>query len=219
MDARDQIPPRLFALFADGVCRAGGWFIFFATSRLTRARPSRNSDQARTALRRGAPLLKYCRNAKPHVSHFQLSADEARLEWVGKNAKTKGVPMAAVADALPGRASEVFRKWASLEAEHPPEVCLSVRYEIQEKQKAKTKRFRTLDLVFEDPARAAVWRAGIAAAARRARAASASASALSSSPSGSAAAAASRSSFTSAIGSSLFADDPEDGRVEEGSGL
>jgi len=171
MDARDQIPPRLFALFADGVCRAGGWFIFFATSRLTRARPSRNSDQARTALRRGAPLLKYCRNAKPHVSHFQLSADEARLEWVGKNAKTKGVPMAAVADALPGRASEVFRKWASLEAEHPPEVCLSVRYEIQENQKAKTKRFRTLDLVFEDPARAAVWRAGIAAAARRARAA------------------------------------------------
>ena len=153
MDARDQIPPRLFALFADGVCRAGGWFIFFATSRLTRARPSRNSDQARTALRRGAPLLKYCRNAKPHVSHFQLSADEARLEWVGKNAKTKGVPMAAVADALPGRASEVFRKWASLEAEHPPEVCLGVRYEIQENQKAKTKRFRTLDLVFEDPAR------------------------------------------------------------------
>jgi len=171
MDARDQIPPRLFALFADGVCRAGGWFIFFATSRLTRARPSRNSDQARTALRRGAPLLKYCRNAKPHVSHFQLSADEARLEWVGKNAKTKGVPMAAVADALPGRASEVFRKWASLEAEHPPEVCLSVRYEIQENQKAKNKRFRTLDLVFENPARAAVWRAGIAAAARRARAA------------------------------------------------
>ena len=171
MDARDQIPPRLFALFADGVCRAEGWFIFFATSRLTRARPFRNSDQARTALRRGAPLLKYCRNAKPHVSHFQLSADEARLEWVGKNAKTKGVPMAAVADALPGRASEVFRKWASLEAEHPPEVCLSVRYEIQENQKAKTKRFRTLDLVFENPARAAVWRAGIAAAARRARAA------------------------------------------------
>ena len=159
MDARDQIPPRLFALFADGVCRAEGWFIFFATSRLTRARPFRNSDQARTALRRGAPLLKYCRNAKPHVSHFQLSADEARLEWVGKNAKTKGVPMAAVADALPGRASEVFRKWASLEAEHPPEVCLSVRYEIQENQKAKTKRFRTLDLVFENPARAAVWRA------------------------------------------------------------
>ena len=171
MDARDQIPPRLFALFADGVCRAEGWFIFFATSRLTRARPFRNSDQARTALRRGAPLLKYCRNAKPHVSHFQLSADEARLEWVGKNAKTKGVPMAAVADALPGRASEVFRKWASLEAEHPPEVCLSVRYEISENQKAKTKRFRTLDLVFENPARAAVWRAGIAAAARRARAA------------------------------------------------
>ena len=64
--------------------------------------------------------------------------------------------MAAVADALPGRASDPppFRKWASLEAERPPEVCLSVRYEIQENQKAKTKRFRTLDLVFENPARA-----------------------------------------------------------------
>ena len=123
-------------------------------------------------LRRGAPLLKYCRNAKPHVSHFQLSADEARLEWVGKNAKTKGVPMDAVAEVIPGRTSEVFRKWSSLRDEHPPEVCLSVRYEEEASRtrKAKTKRYRTLDLVFEDPARAAVWREGLVAARRRARA-------------------------------------------------
>ena len=80
--------------------------------------------------------------------------------------------MVAVADVLPGRNSEVFRKWSSLENEHPPEVCLSVRYEEEgaRDQKKKTKRFRTLDLVFEDPARAAVWRAGIAAARHRARA-------------------------------------------------
>jgi hypothetical protein len=91
---------------------------------------------------------------------------------VGKNAKTKGVPMAAVSDVLPGRDSEVFRKWSSLENEHPPEVCLSVRYEEEGARDLKKKtvpRFRTLDLVFEDPARLAVWRAGIAAASRRAR--------------------------------------------------
>jgi alpha-tubulin suppressor-like RCC1 family protein len=95
---------------------------------------------------------------------------------VGKNAKTKGVPMAAVLDVLPGRDSEVFRKWSSLEIEHPPEVCLSVRYEEEGARDLKKKtvpRFRTLDLVFEDPARLAVWRAGIAAASRRARANSA----------------------------------------------
>jgi hypothetical protein len=95
---------------------------------------------------------------------------------VGKNAKTKGVPMVAVLDVLPGRDSEVFRKWSSLEIEHPPEVCLSVRYEEEGARDLKKKtvpRVRTLDLVFEDPARLAVWRAGIAAASRRARANSA----------------------------------------------
>ena len=84
--------------------------------------------------------------------------------------------MAAVSDVLPGRDSEVFRKWSSLEIEHPPEVCLSVRYEEEGARDLKKKtvpRFRTLDLVFEDPARLAVWRAGIAAASRRARANSA----------------------------------------------
>ena len=40
-----------------------------------------------TALRKGAPLLKYCRGGKPHVCLFKLSADEANLTWESRSNK------------------------------------------------------------------------------------------------------------------------------------
>jgi hypothetical protein len=45
------------------------------------------SHEAVTALRKGAPLLKYCRGGKPHVCLFKLSADEARLTWESRSQK------------------------------------------------------------------------------------------------------------------------------------
>lgn len=42
-----------------------------------------------TALRKGAPLLKYCRGGKPHVCLFKLSADEARLTWQSRSNKVR----------------------------------------------------------------------------------------------------------------------------------
>ena len=58
-------------------------------------------EEARTALRRGATLLKYCRLSKPHVARFQLSLDETKLEWVSKNGKAKHVPIYNIAAVLP----------------------------------------------------------------------------------------------------------------------
>ena len=76
---------------------------------------------ARTALRRGANLLKYCRNAKPHVAYFQLSKDETTLEWVSKGAKVKAVRMGLVTQVIAGRETNAFR---SSKHKHPPRPVL-----------------------------------------------------------------------------------------------
>jgi hypothetical protein len=54
-----------------------------------------------TALRKGAPLLKYCRGGKPHVCLFKLSADEAMLTWQSRTNKVR-------AHTVP-RSSEAYR--------------------------------------------------------------------------------------------------------------
>lgn len=115
------------------------------------------SPQARTALRRGAALLKYCRNAKPHVSHFQLSVDESRLEWVSKNASVKWVDVDSITDVFAGRATEIFAAHKNLIQQHPPEVCLSVLY-MDAKRKSQS-----LNLVFETAETRDVWRKGLLA--------------------------------------------------------
>jgi hypothetical protein len=120
--------------------------------------------QARTALRRGTPLLKYCRNAKPHVAHFQLTVDETKLEWVAKSAKTKHVPIGLVTEVLHGRQSDLFKKATS---KHPPELCLSVIYYESESDKKKTSGVRSLDLVCADASQARMWVYGLRAVRER----------------------------------------------------
>lgn len=104
------------------------------------------------------------------MSHFQLSEDESRLEWVGKSAATKHVTCARIVDILPGRASNLFRRAASKADEHPPELCLSVLYHETEKDATRGAKPRTLDLVCEDEARATLWIRGLRIARDRARA-------------------------------------------------
>ena len=104
------------------------------------------------------------------MSHFQLSEDESRLEWVGKSATTKHVPCARIVDVLPGRASDLFRRAASKADEHPPELCLSVLYHETEKDATRGAKPRTLDLVCEDEAQATLWIRGLLVARDRARA-------------------------------------------------
>ena len=127
-------------------------------------------SQARTALRRGAALLKYCRNAKPHVSHFQLAEDELELVWVSKSAAEKRLRCAWIRDVALGRSgSDLFRKSTGKDRDHAPELCLSVLYDEHESDLAKGKPARTLDLVCESPAKAATWARGLLLARDRAR--------------------------------------------------
>lgn len=115
--------------------------------------------EARTALRRGANLLKYCRNAKPHVAYFQLSKDETTLEWVSKGAKVKAVRMGLVTQVIAGRETNAFR---SSKHKHPPDQCFSLMY-----AEAEGKKPRSLDLVCEDATTAQLWRLGLDAVRQR----------------------------------------------------
>lgn len=115
--------------------------------------------EARTALRRGANLLKYCRNAKPHVAYFQLSKDETTLEWVSKGAKVKAVRMGLVTQVIAGRETGAFR---SSKHKHPPDQCFSLMY-----AEAEGKKPRSLDLVCEDAETAQLWRLGLDAVRER----------------------------------------------------
>ena len=115
--------------------------------------------EARTALRRGANLLKYCRNAKPHVAYFQLSKDETTLEWVSKGAKVKAVRMGLVTQVIAGRETNAFR---SSKHKHPPDQCFSLMY-----AEAEGKKPRSLDLVCEDAGKAYLWRLGLDAVRER----------------------------------------------------
>lgn len=115
--------------------------------------------EARTALRRGANLLKYCRNAKPHVAYFQLSKDETTLEWVSKGAKVKTVRMGLVTQVIAGRETGAFK---SSKHKHPPDQCFSLMY-----AEAEGKKPRSLDLVCEDATTAQLWRLGLDAVRQR----------------------------------------------------
>lgn len=115
--------------------------------------------EARTALRRGANLLKLCRNAKPHVAYFQLSKDETKLEWVGKGARVKAVRMGLVLQVIAGRETPAFK---SSKQPSPPDQCLSLMY-----REGVGKKPRSLDLVCEDAGQARMWRLGLDAVRER----------------------------------------------------
>ena len=113
--------------------------------------------QARTALRRGANLLKLCRNAKPHVAYFQLSKDETKL--VGRQGH-EGEPANG-----PGPAGHRGARDPGVQVEQAiesPEQCLSLMY-----REGVGKKPRSLDLVCEDAGQARLWRLGLDAVRER----------------------------------------------------
>jgi hypothetical protein len=52
--------------------------------------------EALTAMRKGAPIKKYCRGGKPHLCYFRLSSDERELTWESRSQKAKAVPFSQV---------------------------------------------------------------------------------------------------------------------------
>ncbi|XP_011075486.1 uncharacterized protein LOC105159953 isoform X1 [Sesamum indicum] len=119
-------------------------------------RPSlvdRDIDQAITALKKGAHLLKYGRRGKPKFCPFRLSSDESTLIWYyGKDEKQ--LELRQVSKIIPGQRTAIFQRYPRPEKEYQ---SFSLIYSD-----------RSLDLICKDKDEAEVWFAGLKALIARA---------------------------------------------------
>ncbi|PIN00158.1 putative protein, contains RCC1 domain [Handroanthus impetiginosus] len=114
-------------------------------------RPSlveRDIDQAITALKKGAHLLKYGRRGKPKFCPFRLSTDETTLIWYyGKDEKQ--LELRHVSRIIPGQRTSIFQRYPRPEKEYQ---SFSLIY-----------NDRSLDLICKDKDEAEVWFVGLKA--------------------------------------------------------
>ncbi|KAL3654223.1 hypothetical protein CASFOL_003904 [Castilleja foliolosa] len=114
-------------------------------------RPSlvdRDIDQAITALKKGAHLLKYGRRGKPKFCPFRLSNDESTLIWYyGKDEKQ--LELRHVTRIIPGQRTSIFQRYPRPEKEYQ---SFSLMY-----------NDRSLDLICKDKDEAEVWFVGLKA--------------------------------------------------------
>ncbi|KAI3467365.1 hypothetical protein Pfo_024028 [Paulownia fortunei] len=114
-------------------------------------RPSlveRDIDQAITALKKGAHLLKYGRRGKPKFCPFRLSTDESTLIWYyGKDEKQ--LELRHVSRIIPGQRTSIFQRYPRPEKEYQ---SFSLIY-----------NDRSLDLICKDKDEAEVWFVGLKA--------------------------------------------------------
>ncbi|CAA0822285.1 Regulator of chromosome condensation (RCC1) family with FYVE zinc finger domain [Striga hermonthica] len=114
-------------------------------------RPSlveRDIDQAITALKKGAHLLKYGRRGKPKFCPFRLSTDETALIWCyGKDERQ--LELRRVSRIVPGQRTSIFQRYPRPEKEYQ---SFSLIYDD-----------RSLDLICKDKDEAEVWFAGLKA--------------------------------------------------------
>ncbi|XP_022725931.1 PH, RCC1 and FYVE domains-containing protein 1-like [Durio zibethinus] len=108
----------------------------------------RDIDQAITALKKGAYLLKYGRRGKPKFCPFQLSNDESKLIWYsGKEEKL--LKLSEVSRIIPGQRTAIFQRYPRPEKEYQ---SFSLIYSD-----------RSLDLICKDKDEAEVWLVGLKA--------------------------------------------------------
>eukprot|EP00249_Psilotum_nudum_P024106 c29094_g1_i1 orf=1085-4444(-) len=108
----------------------------------------RDIEQALTALKKGAYLLKYGRRGKPKFCPFRLSHDETTLIWYsGKEEKQLGLN--AVSRIVPGQRTAIFQRYPRPEKEYQ---SFSLIYDD-----------RSLDLICKDKDEAEVWFTGLRA--------------------------------------------------------
>ncbi|PIN24088.1 putative protein, contains RCC1 domain [Handroanthus impetiginosus] len=114
-------------------------------------RPSlveRDVEQAITALKKGAQLLKYGRRGKPKFCPFRLSHDESKLIWYyGKDEKQ--LELRNVSRIIPGQRTPIFQRYPQPEKEYQ---SFSLIY-----------NDRSLDLICKDKDEAEVWFFGLKA--------------------------------------------------------
>lgn len=102
----------------------------------------RDVEQAITALKKGACLLKYGRRGKPKFCPFRLSGDESLLVWYSGKVE-KHVILSQVSKIIPGQRTAIFQRYPRPEKEYQ---SFSLIYSD-----------RSLDLICKDKDEAEVW--------------------------------------------------------------
>uniref|UniRef100_A0A5B6ZSI6 FYVE-type domain-containing protein n=1 Tax=Davidia involucrata TaxID=16924 RepID=A0A5B6ZSI6_DAVIN len=108
----------------------------------------RDIDQAITALKKGAYLLKYGRRGKPKFCPFRLSNDESTLIWY-YDKEEKQLELHQVSRIIPGQRTAIFQRYPRPEKEYQ---SFSLIY-----------NDRSLDLICKDKDEAEVWFVGLKA--------------------------------------------------------
>lgn len=108
----------------------------------------RDIEQAITALKKGATLLKYGRRGKPKFCPFRLSNDESVLIWYSGK-EEKQLKLSQVSRIIPGQRTAIFQRYPRPEKEYQ---SFSLIY-----------NDRSLDLICKDKDEAEVWFVGLKA--------------------------------------------------------
>lgn len=108
----------------------------------------RDVEQAVTALKKGAYLLKYGRRGKPKFCPFRLSNDEASLIWYSGK-EEKQLRLSSVSRIVPGQRTAIFQRYPRPEKEYQSFSLIC--------------EDRTLDLICKDKEEAEVWFTGLRA--------------------------------------------------------
>lgn len=108
----------------------------------------RDIEQAITALKKGATLLKYGRRGKPKFCPFRLSNDESLLIWYSGK-EEKHLKLSHVSTIIPGQRTAIFQRYPRPEKEYQ---SFSLLY-----------NDRSLDLICKDKDEAEVWFVGLKA--------------------------------------------------------
>ncbi|KAF7833335.1 PH, RCC1 and FYVE domains-containing protein 1-like isoform X1 [Senna tora] len=119
------------------------------TSDLNKTGPvERDTEQAITALKKGAYLLKYGRRGKPKFCPFRLSNDESVLIWFSGK-EEKHLKLSHVSRIISGQRTPIFQRYPRPEKEYQ---SFSLIY-----------NDRSLDLICKDKDEAEVWFSGLKA--------------------------------------------------------
>ncbi|XP_011090167.1 uncharacterized protein LOC105170925 [Sesamum indicum] len=108
----------------------------------------RDIEQAITALKKGAHLLKYGRRGKPKFCPFRLSNDESLLIWFSGK-EEKHLKLSHVSRIISGQRTPIFQRYPRPEKEYQ---SFSLIY-----------NDRSLDLICKDKEEAEVWFSGLKA--------------------------------------------------------
>ncbi|GFZ20639.1 regulator of chromosome condensation (RCC1) family with FYVE zinc finger domain-containing protein [Actinidia rufa] len=108
----------------------------------------RDVEQAITALKKGACLLKYGRRGKPKFCPFRLANDESVLIWLSGN-EEKQLKLSHVSRIVSGQRTPIFQRYPRPEKESQSFSLIS--------------KDRSLDLICKDKDEAEVWFGGLKA--------------------------------------------------------